>query len=352
MAPFKSHGRGRLVLKGTFAGIRIERSSGTDDPKMLKALREMLTVLSQGGRLDLVRAVALRIFRPLELYEHYRIGDWKSLPTPEQMRPLKPTLEAWRDSQKNKHTKKAAKAQVKRILEHAVTDAAMMDLTAALTRYRIVCEDLSQGQMFAHVKAAALAVVRTTPGFGRHSPLWLAISAVPSLGYDPKRQPNPQRPPAAWAIAQALGGDRGREWWEMCCTGMNPDEYFARKWSMQDGRLHVAGTKRAARKRVVPLLLDRMEGPTISQQMFEIRVRESGFGITPMDARRSFAVWLAELEIPENRQQAYMGHGPRTMTQHYQRVKSQYLDEDEARLRALIGGLSGGTIPTFAGKTE
>lgn len=39
------------------------------------------------------------------------------------------------------------------------------------------------------------------------------------------------------------------------------------------------------------------------------------------------------------------------MTQHYQRVTDQYLDEDEARLKALLGGISGGTQTPDAPQT-
>ena len=36
--------------------------------------------------------------------------------------------------------------------------------------------------------------------------------------------------------------------------------------------------------------------------------------ITPYVGRRSFARWMEECGIPETHQQAYLGHGPRTIT--------------------------------------
>lgn len=343
MAPFRSHGRGTLVLKGTFAGIRLELASGTTDPKLLGRLKEMLRTLAESGRLEFIRSVADKTVKPLQLWEYYRTGDWSKMPTTAHVRPLEPMLTAWVQNQANPYTQKAARTEIARILEHCPTSPTVADLPAALLAYRPICEAKGQAQMFNHVRGTAQAIVRHAPGLGLHSPIWIAIAQIERLTVTQKQEPNPQRPAGAWLIRQLLPGEDGLIWWRLCCTGMGPDEYFGRKWAVEDGRLHVSGTKRAARDRFVPLIIDDMEPTDVGRIGWEARFRRRKLGVVPYDGRRSFSIWLAECDVPPHRQQAYMGHGPKTMTQHYQRVTNQYLDEDEARLRALLGGISGGT---------
>jgi hypothetical protein len=81
VTPFRSHGKGTFVLKGTFAGVRIERSSGTSDPRTLKHLRAMCEALADVGRLDVLGQIRDGGLRLLDVWQHYRAGDWSRLPT-------------------------------------------------------------------------------------------------------------------------------------------------------------------------------------------------------------------------------------------------------------------------------
>src|SRR6266487_6013273 len=54
VTPFRSHGKGTYVLKGTFGGVRIERATGTHDAKRLEDLRAMCRTLADAGRLDVL----------------------------------------------------------------------------------------------------------------------------------------------------------------------------------------------------------------------------------------------------------------------------------------------------------
>src|SRR6266704_6966031 len=84
MTPFRSHGKGSLVLKGRFAGVRIERASGTNDPRRLADLKAMRRALAEAGRLDVLEHLASGRTRPLEVWSAYRSGSWASLPTPDR----------------------------------------------------------------------------------------------------------------------------------------------------------------------------------------------------------------------------------------------------------------------------
>lgn len=59
---------------------------------------------------------------------------------------------------------------------------------------------------------------------------------------------------------------------------------------------------------------------------------------TPYDLRRSYAQLLDLARIPEFRQNHYMAHGPRSIGEHYKRMKEclPYLLEDSQALARLV----------------
>ena len=87
MTPFRSHGKGTYVLKGTSGGVRIERATGTHDPKRLEDLRAMCRTLADAGRLDILEQLRDGTLGLLDCWRHYRGGDWSRIPTPEHARP-------------------------------------------------------------------------------------------------------------------------------------------------------------------------------------------------------------------------------------------------------------------------
>jgi integrase len=65
----------------------------------------------------------------------------------------------------------------------------------------------------------------------------------------------------------------------------------------------------------------------------------SGATVTPYDLRRSYSQWLEAAGVHPHRLRYYMGHGPRDVTQHYQRLREvqPFLADDAGRLGALVG---------------
>src|SRR5260370_160380 len=123
---------------------------------------------------------------------------------------------------------------------------------------------------------------------------------------------------------------------------MLPDEFFGGKWAVEDGRVHVRGTKREARDRHVPLLTE-LPSPAITKQQFERALRSSGLGVRPKDGRDSFALWCDLAGIPQGWKRALMGHRAENVTQEYGWQESERILEDaEVRLQALLGGQKGG----------
>jgi hypothetical protein len=117
---------------------------------------------------------------------------------------------------------------------------------------------------------------------------------------------------------------------------MLPDEFFSRKWTAEDGRVHVKGTKREARDRYVPLLAE-LRPSTMTKQQFERALRQSGLGVRPKDGRDSFALWCDLAGIPQGWKRALMGHQAENVTQEYGWQESErILNDAETKLRTLL----------------
>lgn len=344
-AAFKSHGRGTLIIKGTFAGVSIVRASGTNDPARLRDLVSMLKNLAGAGRRDLLQLAA----KPkreggiafLELWEHYRRGDWSHMPTAEHAQRLKPALESWRLKVAGERRRKDLASTIRCLLD-GMKKPTVGDLAAVLLAYRTDCATRGRARMFNKARSEVSSFIRDT--YTQDHPLWMKVRAVAPLKVQRTWKPNPQRPDAAATIRELLGGSAGVAWWALCCTGMMPDEYFAEKWRLEDGRLHVLGTKvDGHRDRFVPLLVP-PPAPTLGQEQFQRLLKRARLGVRPYDARHTFAHWCDLAGIPAIRKDRYLGHavGPVTYGWH---ESERFLAEDEARLQALLGGIIGGTEP-------
>ena len=342
MTPFRSHGKGTYVLKGTFGGVRIERATGTHDAKRLEDLRSMCRTLADAGRLDILEQLRDGTLRLLDCWRHYRGGDWSRIPTPEHARPLAEAFAAWRQTVPGDRHRRDLGIAERQILAAARTGATVANLPAAVSALRTRYDSKGAGRQFNKLRDAASAFLKQT--LTRRHPLYQAVRAVEPLPVIRRYPKHPQAPASARTIADVLGGEAGRIWWLLCCTGIGPDEYFSLKWAVEDDLLHVKGTKRRGRDRLVPRLVE-IEPPLLSVWGFRSALKRSGLGVKPYDARRSFANWLEQSGIWETHQQAYMGHGPRTITDLYRRheLVLEQLERDRATLLAFIaGGISGG----------
>lgn len=362
MNAFRSHGKGTLVLKGTFAGVKLERATGTNDPKTFALLESMCRTLADAGRLDLLEQVRDGHLKLLELWKFYRLGELHRIPTAAHAAELKSAFEAWALTLKGARHRQDMTLNLARLLELVGQQATVAELPLAVERYRARCQAAGTARMFNKVRYAAQAFLRDTTR--KRSVLWQAVAAVPTLPVTPKFAKNPQRPAAAWTIAATLGGQPGIAWWVMCCTGMMPDEYFGEKFERAAVGLHVQGTKRIGRDRLVPAPLT-PEPVALGYWGFRNALRRSGLGVTPYDARRTFRHLMGLVGLPKARREAYMGHASKDMDSLYDEVsgdtRDYYLRTDARKLdqvitkaigmtaqqalEQLIGGISGGTPP-------
>lgn len=335
-AAFKSHGKGTLVLKGTFGGVKIERATGTNDPKRVEDLRAMCRTLKERGRYDILHQLASGKLKLLEAWGHS--GDWSKLPTPEHAKKLTTALEAWRKSVKHKKRRHDLRSTIKRLLK-GHRKPMVGNLASILLAYRHLCEAKNTARMFNKTRSEMSSFVKSS--LTQDHPLWRAIRAVAPLPVTPKHEGNPQKPDGAKMIRETLGGEWGRAWWAMCCTGMMPDEFFGGKWRMEDGRLRILGTKTVGpRDRYVPLLWDDVHEPVMSQEQFQRKLARSGLGVVPYDGRRTFKHWCDLVGIPNVASEIYMGHatGYRMDTLYGAHASERYLTEHTALLVGLLVG--------------
>jgi integrase len=142
--------------------------------------------------------------------------------------------------------------------------------------------------------------------------------------------------------------------WGMALTGMGPREFFD-GWKIEAAGVHVPGTKRKARNRVVPLVMaDRFSSATGGRELTtDHRARRfakalavaSGDTVQPYDLRRTFATWMEKAQIPRSRRRRYMGHSLGDVTELYEDEEvERYLSEDAAKLEGFVRAGERGTL--------
>ncbi len=351
MNAWRSHGRGTPILRMFFRGIgKVERATGFHDASMLPRLKEMLRTLYESGKADdLLRAVKSGRISLRQVWAVYRAGVWQRLPTPEHALPFGETFEAWR-TKKPSPTYRRFAAWAKAGLERVRTPATLADLREVCLLYRAACDAAKQGAMFNRTLATLRAFLRDT--ITTEHAIAEQLAKLEALPEPVKRAKNPQRPEEAAAIREALAVEQpgvATAWWTLCCTGMLPDELCADKWAIEDGRVHINGTKREARDRLVPLLDPATAPTTLTRQQLERALRASGLGVRPKDGRDSFALWCDLAGIPEGWKAALLGHAAGNVTRAYGWQETERIfDEVEKKLKALLttrlgGGTNSGT---------
>jgi integrase len=327
-----------LIIDRTFKGVgRIKRATGSMRPDVRRKQSKMLTALHEDGRLDILRAIRDGELALPEVHYAYQRKELHKLPTADTVKPLAVAMKAWiaslvvpRDaSAKHKESLETSR----RYFERLDPKAPIADLPKLLDALRDSL-GAKHPRSFNLAKAAASAFVRAT--LKRSHPLWLQVQAVEVRKVGKGRAHSPLSPeqmrnyfPAPEANAvDAIA-------WGMATTGMGQAEYWGR-WSVKADRIHIAGTKRDARDRDVPLVL-RPAVPAMHRRTFENKVRERVPGITVYDLRRTYANWMESAGIPRTRRRLYMGHAAGDVTGLYELHEvTAFLADDAATLRAML----------------
>lgn len=354
----KDNGRGTLVLDRRLPGVgRLKVASGTTSAQTFKRLNGMLDALVAAGRLDILRGIAARVVRPLEVWDRFRTSDLDRLPSAETIRPLWPQArpgepdapgawEAWRLTIKAGKHRDAIANTAAQLRKGTAAKASVGDLPDLLRSYRKRCESAGTARAFNLARSHVQAHLRDTLGRSHH--LYRQVQDIATLPVD-------RTPGAPFPLAELLAflpklaseaGDRGvlpsapgvaAAARAMALTGMGPKEFWGKWEALDAGRLRIHGTKRKGRKRLIPLV-EPIARPTVHPKTFELAVaRVSGGKRSPYDFRRTFAHLMEEAGIPRARRILYMGHGGRDVTDLYEQVEvDHYLAEDREKLRAYL----------------
>jgi hypothetical protein len=341
MTPHRSHGRGTLVLKVRYRGVpRIERSTGTNDPKVAEQIRRMCDVLYDQGRLDLLEAMALprgdaRRLHPMLVFDRYKAGTLERLPRAEVLVPLAEQWEAWTAAAKvADSTTESRRKGWRGLRRHLHAAATLHDLPGALRDYRAACA--AHPRTFNLARAAVMAFVRDV--LGKRHALYAQVADVRVLArVGPRRQGRPFTVAGLRAHMAAMPSGMGMASWTMAVTGMGPKEYFRDGFTVQADRVLIHGQKREGRERVIPRAA-RIEAPSVSRETWRRAFKRVSPERQPYDLRRTFPALMLLAGIPANRRRAYMGHGARTMTELYEDAEvTQWLVEDAAALARVLG---------------
>lgn len=340
-------GTDRLYLQRWVDGKRLRVSTGLRDTerarKTIEKYDHMIGFLLENGRADVVEAIRLGTLTLADAYKEYRVGRWKKLPTAQHAVDLSKAWNAWAKSAKRPKDGKAIsdpqRADLKRglVALKVPKGASVGQLPLLLLALRERCGDDGHARTFNRVRTNCMAFARAHGG-QRTNALWIDVAEVSPLDEGASRRAHaPQSPKDAAAIATRLGPGCGDDWWSLCLTGMRPSEFYPEHWTLVDGGLEVHGTKTGAATRIVPLLGQVMR-PRRRFQQLSLRLRALGLGVTPYDARRSFAHWLEQAGIPDSQCDALMGHKPKGVRGLYREHDIRpHLPEIRKQLGAYMG---------------
>jgi hypothetical protein len=311
---------------------RVRIRTGTHDKRLADNYDRMLDAIP----LDVVRLLADKLITLREIYDLWTRG--RTLPSADELRPLLKTLDAWLEQPlkavgPSEETNRAA--FVERIRAIAPAGAGMRAFPGLCKQLYLDFDADGRAAMWNRSRAAGLAFLRDV--VGRRTELYRQLAEIPMLREIPKFSRHPCTVAEARAVAAALGPKWGGIWWAMCCTGMGAKEYWKDGWRVVGHGIEIAGQKRTARNRVVPLVVT-PPAPIGTMAGFAEALDRLELGVTARDARRSYERWLDELGAPDYLQDAFMGHGPKTMRALYKWGDiTAWLAEWRAKLCGYVG---------------
>lgn len=338
MTPYRSHGRGTYEINLRFAGVgQIKRASGTTDKKLWDELKVMCRTLHKAGRRDVLVAIRDGKMSFLEVYSHFRLGQWERIPSAETMMSVGKVVDPWLE---RIDCSDAHRASLRRSWDElkalAPENPTLEDVPAMVRAFREAKEGRHH-RTFNLARTAAQALIRDK--LGKDHRLWYAIAGIPTLR-ESRKKGNPCSIDEARKLAVRLGRKAGAMWWTMCTTGMGRLEYWQEQgssWAVDGDLIRIHGTKRPGRDRIVPRIAVPVR-PELTYWGMRQALRRAEVVQTVYDARRTFANLLEEAGISRTRRRLYMGHGTRDVLDLYEdHDVRKYIKADGELLRDLLG---------------
>ncbi len=310
---------------------RIRRASGTTSKEVFTDVNSILTAMWDAGRMDYIVGVRDGTIKPIHHVHLYRQGGIRAIPSAERL-PRLDTVYDWiktyQASAKHRVTLRTTYKALLALEPNALVEH-LPDLLRRLKQQR-------SGWSFRADKAAVLAYLNDT--LGRSHELYVRCSEIKLLPRIRNRLPVHLTPAEAKKAFDTLPVAHRRHAWALILTGMRPDEYFLRKFEVLDHGVRIDGTKTASSKRIVPNL-GMITTPTTLYPPFQKAMKKYVDWLQPYDCRHSYSLWLEQAGIEASRVSSYMGHGPKSQTEHYQRhVVGPHLAGDSRKLLKLLDG--------------
>lgn len=304
---------------------RLAVRAGTRHKPTLDDLRAMLRAFRAQARWDLLLAIRDGTLAPLYALSLWRQRRLDEIPEARVVPPFKPVALAWADARESASHRRACRATFARLPEGAIGD-----LPDLLRRMRAAWTHRTWNMAREH----ASGFLRDE--LGTDHPTYQAVRHLRPWPKQERQRGRPYTVAEARAIAEHLGGLLGRMWWTLCTTGMRNAEYWGGGWVVEPAAVVIPTAKKRGKLRRVPLVAPPVQA-TVGERWFRRQLmRVEGAGI--YDARRTYARWMEEAGIIKTNRDAYMGHGPRTVSDLYPSgILPGQLDGDGAKLRAYIG---------------
>ncbi len=330
MTPHKAtNGRGTFLVDRVFPGIgRVRRASGTTSARTFQALNRMLDDCYNDGALSALGAIRDGSLTLLTAYTAYRRGGVKAIPDAPAMRDVAPLWVAWQDATPNPETRRDRGTAWRRLEEMLADGATVAALPDAVREARTAL--MEHPPTFNRLRSAVLAFLRDQ--LGRRHATYLEVSGTPGLKETPARRVAPT-PEHALRTRDALPAKAAAIWWSMVTTGMGPHELDG-EWHVDGDTVFIGGTKRAARRRIVPRIA---EPARRAMGWKQLRLELVALGVQPYDGRRAFAHLLEESGVPRTRRKMYLGHAAGDVTGGYETAElREYLAADRLKVLARL----------------
>lgn len=364
MTPHKQAGGRSYRIDRVFAGVgRIALSSGTTHAGTFGRISAMLTGLATIGRVDLLAAIRDREHTPLVVLHYYERSQLEKLPSKETSAPLLTALWAF---QARHECGKSYRADLGTSIRHIAEVASKATTVGDLSKMVRACKERMAGTPIAFNRLRTHMMAFASDVQGKQSPLWVDVVRVNRFKKTEgtRAKTLQRRPLTVRELDQVCAAfedhvyRRGnakqpsviRGVWladmarTLAYTGMRPAEYWERggaTWALRTHLVKVHGTKTAAAQRIVPRV-GLIAHPHCGEQFFRrafatATAKTLRVSLDAYSLRRTFAKLCEDAGIVASRRAAYLGHGPKTVTDLYLQTNVlPFAEQDAVLLTAWI----------------
>jgi integrase len=361
----------------TFTGVgRVAVYSGTSHARTFARIKAMLYALYQLGDLDTLRAIKDGTFKPLVVLHAYERGQLAKL-TRQGSASLVDAL--WKFHETHEAGKSYRDDLATSVRHVARVPGAKTAKVQSLPTILRGMKDEFRGRPVAFNRLRTHMLAFASEHEGKGNPLWSEIMRVNRFKKaEGTRVRKLKRRPLTVAELDLVcaafedhvvhggrkgAGNKGRltvkrtiyayelQWmaYTLATTGMRPAEYWERgeaSWSWSSfptppSHINVHGTKTAAAKRPT-FCIGPTSKPFCGEQFFREKFGEATTkalreGLDCYSLRRTFAKLCEDAGVVESRRKAYLGHGPKTVTDLYLATNVlPFVEEDAAKVSAWI----------------